>query len=101
MLIKMKKALLYSCIYGLVSACATVGEVSSDANKAGIKKAYNSSTAQPFPIINTVLTALAIYAVVKIPNGPAILQTASNHRLRKLEIKNRLPSTVSVIRHDE
>ena len=104
MLKKTGSVLLNTCLCGLMSACTTTG-VALEENKLGVKKAYLSSTSQPHPIANALLNistaVLAVYAVGKIKNGPEIVQIISNHRLRKIEIENRLPSTVSVIRHDE
>ena len=110
MLKKTGRVLLQTCLCGLVSACTTTGGGAlegnkSDISKTEIRKAYLSSTTQTSPIANALLnistTVLAVYAVGKIKNGPEIMQIISNHRLRKIEIENRLPSTVSVIHHDE
>ena len=104
MLKKTGRVLLQTCLCGLVSDCTTTGGTLEE-NKSNVSKAYLSSTAQPSPIANALLNittaVLAVYVVGKIKHGPEIIQTISNHRLRKIEIENRLPSTVSVIRHDE
>ena len=108
MLEKIGRIVLTTCLCGFMSACTPRDALKgnqSDIRKAEIRKAYLKSTAQPSPVANAFLnistTVLAVYAVGKIKNGPEIIQIMSNHRLRKLEIENRLPSTVSVTRHDE
>jgi len=103
MLEKIGRIVLTTCLCGFMSACTPRDALKG--NQSDIRKAYLRSTAQPSPVANAFLnistTVLAVYAVGKIKNGPEIIQIMSNHRLRKLEIENRLPSTVSVTRHDE
>lgn len=100
---KINKILICACFCGLISACSTAERVSPKANKIDVVKADIRHSKQTpsieSAIVNFMTTALAIYTVGKIKNGPELAVLASNHRLRKLEIEKRLDSTISVVRH--
>ena len=101
---KIQVILICSCFCGFFSACATTDKRIVSSEKVSIRTAVLPVDRKESPIENAFFdlakAAVAIYTIGKIKNGSEIMQIISNHRLRELEIKTRVGSTVSVINHE-